>query len=260
MPNWCDNEVTIEGSEDVIGSIWKLITDANPQCKQTETTHGDNLTYEYGIEDAPIILGALMPEPDGYDGEESWARSKWGTKWDVEGYFYNRGDAIDMHFQSAWSPPDGVYQHLIENYDVSITAIYEEGGMEFCGVWRGEHEEMGVGCGGYDEWEYNLKSRTELRGEVPQEYHYLGEEKAGDLFYLENQHLEEGSSFTKVLGLQMGKGIINCFGDLFDDLFDDCPVEFMDGGFYINDCNMEEVLYWIEENKDTCNRVSGEDK
>jgi len=269
MPNWCENNMTIEGSEEAIDGIMKLILDANPDCYINEETGYLMMKWECRGEWRDEVASppdkffeALYPEPDGYESKDGWARDKWGTKWDVgDGTYIQRVDGgIYACFQTAWSPPDGVYQHLIENHEVFISAQYEEPGMQFCGEWRGEHDEEGGCCGGYDEYDWNLTSRTELRGEMPDDYHYLGDEVAGNLFYFVNPHGE--TTFTKVLGLQMGKGIINCFGDLFDDCCDGSnPVEFHDGGFYINDYYLDEVMCWMEENKESCTEwVSEEDK
>ena len=246
MPNWMTNEVTIEGEPKVINQIWKLIMDANPTAKEID---GELILPdgEHGE-----ILGALMPEPDDYESEKGWARDKWGTKWDVTGEFYNRGDGIDMFFQSAWGAPDGVYQHLINTYKCSVSAIYEEAGMEMCGRWRGEWEEGG-GEGGYDEYEWGIKGRTELRGEVPSEYHYLRTEKAGELLYAANEYIKSGWAYEKVVGLMKGGGEIEYFGELADYLDDEgFEIEYLDGGFYMTDYSEQEMMEWMNDNQDKC--------
>ena len=150
MPNWCNNNITIEGP---IGKIDKLYRAA--------TAEGDDAG----------LLNAMVPRPaelndttaPSADSEErqaelfqkygannwyDWSVSRWGTKWDVspEGLeFIDNGEGRAMitgWFESAWSPPIGAYETFAEeNPDCSISASYHEPGMDFAGFWiNGEDE------------------------------------------------------------------------------------------------------------------------
>ena len=65
--------------------------------------------------------------------------NRWGTKWDVELYDSVEPDAdgtsLTMSFDSAWSPPIGIYEALMED-GFSVDATYHEPGMCFCGRWQ----------------------------------------------------------------------------------------------------------------------------
>ena len=245
MPNWCNNEITIEGSKEAIDGIMKIILDGNPNsfiCKHEMIWRNENGDAERH----PRLFDVLMPEPDGYESKMGWARDKWGTKWDADNVCLTCYDeTINISCQTAWSPPDGVYQHLIENHEVFISAQYEEPGMQFLGEWRGEWEEGGTGAGGYREWEWNLQNRTILRGEVPEDYVRIGKEVVGDLLYYTSEDtIKDGEPMRQVLGLMKGNGWIDKFGDVYEDL--EIDIECCYGDFYIAYWELEDVDAWMQ--------------
>jgi hypothetical protein len=71
--------------------------------------------------------------PSWYD----WRVTHWGTKWDVRGFevFEVEGDTIQLQFDTAWSPPLGVFEALKEQ-GFTINAEYIDEGMGFVGDWR----------------------------------------------------------------------------------------------------------------------------
>jgi hypothetical protein len=63
--------------------------------------------------------------------------NEWGTKWDVNGDGYPAQDipgGLMLGFDSAWSPPIGAYEKLMD-MGFRIRAMYYEGGMAFAGIW-----------------------------------------------------------------------------------------------------------------------------
>ena len=131
MPNWCSNSITISGSTDTIKQLWD---DAHV---------GDN----FGL------LNAMVPMPKelddttkGTDGDAvnwyDWRVTNWGTKWDItdEGLEYvDNGDGtsvIQGWFDSAWAPPIEAYNTFLDDMDgCYLEATYEEGGMDFAGIY-----------------------------------------------------------------------------------------------------------------------------
>jgi hypothetical protein len=132
MPNYCYNRVEIngEGAEKIANKI---------ESKET-----------------PFDFTKIFPEPD-YDKIEveptfpnketddsdfsmpkwwDWRVQNWGTKWnsfDCEVTILE-DDQVEYTFNTAWGPPEGVIYKLRELYpDVSITAFYDEPGMELAG-------------------------------------------------------------------------------------------------------------------------------
>ena len=145
MPNWCNNNITIQGPVELIKSIWEKIT-FDPE------------------DDEAGLLNALYPEPaDLGDEWYGWRVENWSTKWEVssEGLEYEElpdGRAmIHGWFDSAWSPPIGAYEKFCENNDdVYICASYFEPGMGFVGIW--DNEDIGDVC--YDDVPALIESKA----------------------------------------------------------------------------------------------------
>jgi hypothetical protein len=135
MPNWCSNNITIQGPAELIKSIWAAAQ------------------FQEGKEGS--LLNAMVPMPEDIgDGWYDWSVTNWGTKWDVnmEGLEFELlpdGRAmIHGWFDSAWSPPVGAYEKFCAaNDDVYICASYFEPGMSFIGIW--DNEDIGDVC--YDD-------------------------------------------------------------------------------------------------------------
>jgi hypothetical protein len=64
--------------------------------------------------------------------------SRWGTKWDVDPYdpadVKIENNTIEFGFDSAWAPPVGIYQALVDD-GFEVEATYYEPGMAFVGRW-----------------------------------------------------------------------------------------------------------------------------
>ena len=146
MPNWCSNEVSIiaeneEGTEE----LKQFIKDCF-----TEEEEGDEkplLDFEKVIpypDSAPpkypqaINIEEQMKHPFskwyndfGYD----WCIENWGTKWNACEQVYVLGEEeIDLDFQTAWSPPQGIYKKIQTRLpNCSISWFYREDGMQLSG-------------------------------------------------------------------------------------------------------------------------------
>jgi hypothetical protein len=124
MPNWCMNKLTVE---------------------HTDVSMVDRFEKAYNLGKA---CEEFLPLPEGEDWY-GWQINNWGTKWDIgadvgtdreeyHGLKATRvgrvGNQVNCSFDSAWSPPVGLYDKLVElGYDVK--ASYWEPGMAFCGIW-----------------------------------------------------------------------------------------------------------------------------
>jgi len=121
MPNWCLNKLTVE---------------------HTDVSMVDRFEKAYNLGKA---CEEFLPLPEGEDWY-GWQIDNWGTKWDIgadmgtdreeyHGLKATRvGNQVSCSFDSAWSPPIGLYDKLVElGYDVK--ASYWEPGMAFCGIW-----------------------------------------------------------------------------------------------------------------------------
>ena len=145
MPNWCSNEVTIDGTkEDIAKFVEECFTD---------------------FKGTPVLdFAKVMPEPD-YDQPQkdgthnngvqkelhdvmpdwwNWRNTNWGTKWNLvpdpegnlTGYeLVGKDDGfIQLEFETAWSPPNGIYNEIWAKYpDLTVNWFYREDGCQLAG-------------------------------------------------------------------------------------------------------------------------------
>ena len=113
------------------------------------------------------LLNAMVPMPKelndttkGTNGDDfnwyDWRVANWGTKWDVDDtgleYVDNKDGTshITGWFDSAWAPPIEAYNTFLDDMDnCSIEATYEEGGMDFAGIYTNGDDQYMEGLG---EW------------------------------------------------------------------------------------------------------------
>ena len=133
MPNHCFNKIIIYGDE------------------------ASKIASELKSEETAFDFSKVLPEPD-YDKIEvkptfpkedekddfrmpkwwDWRIQNWGTKWNSYDDYVEIVDdeTVEYTFSTAWSPPEPVIAKLREQYpDVSITAFYDEPGMEIAGYY-----------------------------------------------------------------------------------------------------------------------------
>ena len=177
MPNWCSNNITIQGPTETIKALWE---------DDTEIVGENN--EERGL------LEAMVPMPEQlrntvkgsgddlqtevYDGATNWydwAVNRWGTKWDVssEGLeFTDNGDgtaSIQGWFESAWAPPIEAYNNFLDDMDnCSIVASYYEPGMDFAGFYDNGIEEHMDNL--HDQYELPEAERSPLFKRLDEEY------------------------------------------------------------------------------------------
>lgn len=150
MPNWCQNKLTVEHDDPAMVERFVKAYNAGKTCNE------------------------FIPEPkDIGDGWFDWRISAWATKWDIgadEGTDHEERYGLkatvveneaNCSFDSAWSPPIGLYNKL-NNLGYKVHASYFEPGMAFCGVYHNGYDNY-IEYRSKDEipmgiWnEYNLK-------------------------------------------------------------------------------------------------------
>ena len=123
MPNWCMNRLTVSHSDSSMMDRFQKAYNAGKTCNE------------------------FIPKPDNIgEGWFDWCIDNWGTKWDIGadigtdheeryGLKATRVDnEISCSFDSAWSPPVGLYSELVD-LGYNVKATYWEPGMAFCGIW-----------------------------------------------------------------------------------------------------------------------------
>jgi hypothetical protein len=142
MPNWCNNSIKLRGTSQA--QVQRLVKafEAGEFCDAVipipeELRNPD--TGSYGGEDAEAKdrLREDLTAKYGYSGWYDFCTGRWGTKWDVGG----DSGSIDVdpdglgfraNFDSAWSPPMGIFEALVEQ-GFEVEAWYYEPGMDFAG-------------------------------------------------------------------------------------------------------------------------------
>ena len=145
MPNWCSNEVVIDGTkEDIAKFVDECFTDfkgspvldfakvmPEPDYKQPQKdgTHNNGVQKE---------LHDVMPD------WWNWRNNNWGTKWNLvpsaDGNLTDyeiveqSKDLIQLEFETAWSPPNGIYMEIWAKYpDLMVSWFYREDGCQMAG-------------------------------------------------------------------------------------------------------------------------------
>ena len=180
MPNWCSNGVTITHKDP-----------AKIEALATAMREGRFLDHVIPVpEDLQIVAGRLgdgeaQKELEAKEranlakyGAKNWydfCVNRWGTKWDVtcEGgvEVSPDGTTVSASFESAWSPPMGVYEYLVDD-GYSVTAYYYEPGMAYVGKFVDGDDEC------YEYGGYNSKTVVDAIGEELDEYFGISESMA----------------------------------------------------------------------------------
>ena len=158
MPNHCSNYLEVKvakGHEDFFDRMVAAIEDGRlnafivpiPECLEGV------MSGSYGagtLEQAELERRyASNREECGYANWYDFCTSEWGTKWDIYDYDLStdmENRTIKLHFNSAWSPPMGVYSHMDDMPEIeSFHAVYFEPGCCFCGFYGdGVDAEYGI--------------------------------------------------------------------------------------------------------------------
>lgn len=124
MPNWCLNKLTVEHDDPAMVDRFERAYNAGKACQEF----------------IPMLK-------DIGEGWWDFAVSNWGTKWDIgadigsdheERYGLKAtrvGNQVSTTFDSAWTPPIGLYDTLVE-LGYKVEATYFEPGMCFCGIYE----------------------------------------------------------------------------------------------------------------------------
>ena len=139
MPNWCSNEVSIipengEGIEEMKQFAKECFTEEELDFEKV-IPYPDSAPSR---EDQPEDFMERLKHPFakwyndfGYD----WCVENWGTKWNASEQANTLGeDEINLDFQTAWSPPQGIYEKIQTRLpNCSISWFYREDGMQLSG-------------------------------------------------------------------------------------------------------------------------------
>ncbi len=146
MPNWCSNHITVRGTDpreiqrlaDAFGrgEFCDAVIPVPQILKNPETT------TNYGDPDKQARADQIRAEALEATGYQSWydfCTNRWGTKWDIgeEANLEMDQDRLGFSapFESAWAPPMGIVEALVDQ-GYEVTLYYYEPGMGFCGKFE----------------------------------------------------------------------------------------------------------------------------
>lgn len=160
MPNWCDNTLEVSHEDPKMITRLKEAFIAGRLCDEFIPIPAELRETTAPNRDEAKVVESLIEKygaADWYD----FCVNNWGTKWDVGGeYCYIDGDdkSVSMSFESAWSPPTGLYVKL-EELGFNVRAMYYEPGMAFAGIYEDAYDET-----------FNLEGTAdEVEAEIPKE-------------------------------------------------------------------------------------------
>lgn len=150
MPNWCYNNLTVDGTREGVNNFLTAITNEDGAY---------DMTIPYPCPEELQINARFLSADDGTDDEETaalrkqfaenykkygarnwydWQIDNWGTKWapNVEDhYIQNNGKSVQFSMESAWAPPTNLIKKLSEKFPtLQFVLSYDEGGMCFAGA------------------------------------------------------------------------------------------------------------------------------
>ena len=151
MPNWCNNTLTISHADPAMAQkaadAWnsgRFLQTLVPCPQELFDTVAGFASGDEGKENKRKEIANLKKY--GYKNWYDYCIDEWGTKWDI-GYdedLDNKAELImgefEVMFDSAWSPPTGAYQKLLD-MGFKIKAYYFEPGMAYCGKWENGEDE-----------------------------------------------------------------------------------------------------------------------
>ena len=153
MPNWCSNSLKLVAtpaeSEKKLAEIVQELSRAKTAGEDAELFKLIKPVPE-ALQITAGFLGAGTPEQTalleaekrnldtyGYRNWYDFCVAEWGTKWDahmsdIDEPFEINGNQVTLYFDTAWSPPMGIY-HALEDMGFDVEATYVESGVGFIG-------------------------------------------------------------------------------------------------------------------------------
>ena len=146
MPNWCNNSVVLRHNDPAMIERARKAFNDGALLQEFIPVPADLQIVAGSVPVAEEAEHKLKEEfnriTHGYTNWYDYCVNEWGTKWDVGGDnpAQDIPGGLMLGFDSAWSPPIGAYEKLLE-MGFEIEAMYYEPGMAFAGVWDNGHDD-----------------------------------------------------------------------------------------------------------------------
>ena len=145
MPNWCSNSCRMTAPAD-----HPLMVKIKAELDRGEGAQWFQavVPVPQALLDQPARAGSPVTEDEekleatfGYRNWYDFCIAEWKTKWEAKVHSHDRvdGDSIVVWFDTAWSPPDGIYEAM-HKHGIEVEAAYCEQGMGYMGWWKNGEE------------------------------------------------------------------------------------------------------------------------
>ena len=153
MPNWCYNRISVyaNSNEEVkqIKEIYDIFNNHEdpfnqilpiPDFKNIPNAKGELPVLRRELNKDVSVFYETYDFPDGKNDDRwyHWCVENWGTKWepDMHGNEMSDYDSLEISFNTAWSPPEGVVEKLREKFpELSFQCFFDEPGCEIAGYY-----------------------------------------------------------------------------------------------------------------------------
>jgi len=169
MPNWCNNNLTLEHEDPAMikrafdalerGEFLNEFIPVPQELKDTVSGfHGD-------ADEQAKLEAQTKANIDkfGYGNWYDYCVGEWGTKWDTgeQGCSDIHPDGTLLHtsFDTAWAPPLAAYEKLTD-LGFKVNAMYYEPGMCYAGVWEDGND---------DHYDLSDMNSVSVAGTIPSE-------------------------------------------------------------------------------------------
>ena len=153
MPNWCSNDLSLEGDKDKILAAMKDIHPIDDGGSVDENVVEFNLAVPMPAELVDTVSPARGDDATrkrlramhGADNWYDWSVNNWSTKWTgLECFVGWQGDNYySIEFESAWAPPENWLKKLAPKHpDVKFSLTYDEPGLCFDGELTMQGDEV----------------------------------------------------------------------------------------------------------------------
>ena len=149
MPNLCNNNLELTGNLKELKEIQKSIKAGDffnsilPIPKDLEGTQSP-------ARDEDKEKNKILKLEHGADNWYDWRVNNWGTKWDIDADSFYQNELVkvtdntgklNLAFDTAWSPPEGIYNAIVDQEKLGVNAYYYEPGCDFAGHYYDGHDD-----------------------------------------------------------------------------------------------------------------------
>ena len=141
MPNWCNNDLIVQGDKTQLNHFVRKAKGIEPQYKLSEDEKKFYTEEMLKPQECELCFNQFVPVPkeileQGFStAGYNWQVDNWGTKWGASVHAFEVcGDTVAVHFDTAWSPPEKVIMAMSNQFPkLTFSLTYAECGMMFAG-------------------------------------------------------------------------------------------------------------------------------